>query len=344
MSETFQYTEKYYTDVIEQYGYDPFSFGRFDFNIGTVTESELNLRYLCHQNAHKYLQTPQKKRLVLTGFGMSGVPHLGSISQIIRLISFQDAGENCELILGDLDAYNGRGMPITEANELAHKFREFAKSLGLNKPNSTIRIQSESPQEILNFYLLGKYSTDDNLAKYEEDIHDLYVSSGIVSADLNFPRRMSLMLMVSDFISAGQKYDSVMGIIGIDEHKYVLYAKEIQSRLLKKESGLRPDFNLSCIYNRLNKGFGDYPKMSKSFPESGIKVTDSPEKITSLLRDEPTPENPYDSLIFQLMIQLHYLKHDRVEEMIATYGTSEWHEEVEKFTAFIIGITELWDN
>lgn len=344
MNNGFQYTEEYYIDVIKKYGYDPFTFGRFDFNIGSMTDDELNLRYLCHQNVNKYLETPTEKRLVLTGFGMSGVPHLGSISQIIRLINFQNEGENCELILGDLDAYNGRGVPLEKATALAHKFRIFATKLGLNKPTSTIRIQSESSNEILNFYLLGKYSTDDSLSKYEEDIHDLYVSKGIVSHDLNFPRRMSLMLMVSDFISAGQTYDSVVGIIGIDEHKYVLYAKEIQSRILKSESGLRSDFGLSCIYNRLNKGFGDYPKMSKSFPESGIKVTDSPQKITSLLSNEPTPENPYESLVFQLMIQLHYLKHDRVEEVVGYYNTPRWTEEVDSFITFIIDITSLWDN
>lgn len=344
MNNAFQYTEEYYTDVIKKYGYDPFAFGRFDFNIGLMTEDELNLRYLCHQNVNKYLETPTDKRLVLTGFGMSGVPHLGSISQIIRLISFQNEDENCELILGDLDAYNGRGISLKQATMLAHKFQAFAIKLGLNKQNSTIRIQSESPKEILNFYLLGKYSTDDNLSKYEEDIHDLYVSKGIVSKDLNFPRRMSLMLMVSDFISAGQEYDSVMGIIGIDEHKYVLYAKEMQSRIIEAESSLRSDFGLSCIYNRLNKGFGKYPKMSKSFPESGIKVTDTPEKITSLLSNELTPENPYDSLVFQLMIQLHYLKHDRVAEILNFYNTPRWTKEVKLFINFIVEITKLWDN
>src|SRR3989338_8588272 len=134
----FQYTEEYYADVIKEYGYDPFSFGRFDFSIGSITDAELNLRYLCQHNVDSYLKTNPKKRVVLTGFGMSGIPHLGSISQIIRLIHFQNAGENCELILGDLDAYNGRGIPFEDAKELAYKFREFAKKLGLNGPNSTI--------------------------------------------------------------------------------------------------------------------------------------------------------------------------------------------------------------
>ncbi len=340
----FEYSERYYEDVIKQYGYDPLGFNTFDFSINTITDKELNMRYLCHQNAYVYLKTSKKSRLVLTGFGMSGVPHLGSISQIIRLINFQNAGENCELILGDLDAYNGRGVRYNEANRLAHKFKAFAQKLGLNQPNATIRIQSESPDEIRNFYLLGKYSTDDSLSEYEEDIHSLYVDKGIVHKDLNFPRRMSLMLMVSDFISAGQKYDSVMGIIGIDEHKYVLYAKEIQSRMMDNASGLRSDFTLACIYNRLNKGFGEYPKMSKSFPDSGIKVTDSPEKITRLLRNEPTPENPYDSLVFQLMIQLHYLKHEDLDRMVGVYAINQWRTEVDAFIEFVIGITQLWDN
>lgn len=340
----FAYNEQYYADVIDQFGYDPLTFESFDFDIGTITDDELNMRYLCHQNAEAYLKTDRASRLVLTGFGMSGVPHLGSISQIIRLISFQNAGENCELILGDLDAYNGRGVSYVQANCLAHKFKDFAIKLGFNKPNAMIRIQSESPDEIKNFYLLGKYSTDDNLAKYEEDIHDLYVDQGIVHKDLNFPRRMSLMLMVSDFLSAGQKYDSVMGIIGIDEHKYVLYAKEIQSRMTDNASGLRSDFALSCIYNRLNKGFGAYPKMSKSFPDSGIKVTDSPEKITQLLRNESTPKNPYESLIFQLMIQLHYLSYSNLECMLSAYSSDEWPEEVEKFIEFIVNITQLWNE
>jgi hypothetical protein len=64
------FSEAYYRRVIREFGYDTFDLRRFDFDLGGMRQKELNLRYLCHHHADRYLAAAQDRRAVTTGFGM----------------------------------------------------------------------------------------------------------------------------------------------------------------------------------------------------------------------------------------------------------------------------------
>ncbi|MEK7219470.1 MAG: hypothetical protein AAB687_02220 [Patescibacteria group bacterium] len=64
--------------------------------------------------------------IATTGFGLSGTPHMGTLSQILRALRLQQAGIPVQVVLGDLDAYNGKNTPLDRAHELASvNFKTF---------------------------------------------------------------------------------------------------------------------------------------------------------------------------------------------------------------------------
>src|SRR6266540_3243862 len=84
-SEPMLFTEHYYREVIAEFGHTPFDLRRFDFTLAGLDAGTLNARYLCHQDAGCFVRTPTGRRVVSTGFGMSGVPHMATVSHILKM-------------------------------------------------------------------------------------------------------------------------------------------------------------------------------------------------------------------------------------------------------------------
>src|SRR4051794_25471465 len=124
------FSEDYYRKIIDEYGYNTFDLQRFAFDLAGIRAEELNMRYLCHHAADTFVLTPPQRRVVTTGFGMSGPPHMATASHIMKMVRLQQGGEKCQIVLGDLDAYNGRARPFAYTRELAERFATFAERLG----------------------------------------------------------------------------------------------------------------------------------------------------------------------------------------------------------------------
>src|SRR5690606_6078792 len=93
------FSESYYQRVLAEFGYTPFDLQRFDFTLAGMDADTLNTRYLCHHHAVQYLRTAPERRIVTTGFGMSGPPHLATVTHILKMIEFQRSGERCQIVL-----------------------------------------------------------------------------------------------------------------------------------------------------------------------------------------------------------------------------------------------------
>ena len=110
----------------------------------------------------------------------------------------------------------------------------------------------------------------------EEDLHGFYVEKGKVDDKMSFRRKLSLALMVAGWfhqqISNNEKH--LLITLGIDEHQYVKFGQKVLEKM--KSTGEFKDrlngASISAMYSTLIKGFNGYPKMSKSFPDSGIHL------------------------------------------------------------------------
>src|SRR5258706_4306472 len=126
-----RFDAQYYQTVIELYGYDALEFSPLDFGIGSLDAALVQRRWLCHHDGRAFLDVAMAGRpcIVTTGFGLSGTPHIGTLSQILGAILLQRASIAVQIVLGDLDAYNARGQDLAVVAEREAKYRQFILDL-----------------------------------------------------------------------------------------------------------------------------------------------------------------------------------------------------------------------
>jgi tryptophanyl-tRNA synthetase len=304
---------------MKEFGYDPIQFGKINFSLGTLKEEDLQMKWLCHHDGDTFAHglSNGEKSIVSTGFGMSGVPHAGTVSVILRSIALQRAGVPVNMVLGDLDAYNGKGRPLKGTLELAEKYKNFALNLGFdNKPPSILRSQYNACDVLRTSYITGHYMDDNMFNNAEEDLHDFYSQHGKVDNNMSYRRKLSLNLMTADFINlhTDLNFKNVLVMLGIDEHKYVQFARETINRMKTDENAEKIDMTIGGLYSSMNKGFCGYPKMSKSFPESSLSVDMSKDAIYSKIMNEPQGKIPENDVVYQLMASASYYSPKELRE------------------------------
>lgn len=344
------FDKAYYERVMSEFGYDPLKFGQINFSLGSLSEEDLQRRWLCHHDGDVFAKdhSSGKKAIVSTGFGLSGTPHAGTLSQILRSIALQKAGVPVHMVLGDLDAYNGKAKPLSYTLELAERYREFVLNLGFNPDSpSILRSQFDATDVLRTAYLIGHYIDDDMFLRAEEDLHELYSEQGKVDRDMSYRRKLSLNLMTADFIHLHTDlgFDSVLVMLGIDEHQYVQFGKETVRRMKSDPRLVDFEMLLAGMYSPLIRGFNDFPKMSKSFPESGITVDMSADKIMSrIMAGEGSSNRPENNVVYQMMAAASTLS---AEELKRNYGAclekrNEWDKVKVEYVDMLVDICEKW--
>jgi hypothetical protein len=338
------FSENYYRQVVADFGYTAFDLQRFDFTLAGLNAATLNARYLCHHHGELYQQAAPGRRIITTGFGMSGVPHLATVSHILKMIELQRGGERCQIVLGDLDAYNGKARPYAEVRELAERFREYSLRLGFDDFDDDagiLRSQEGHLPALETMYLLGRYVDQGDFDAAEEDNHRYYADRGLVDATMTFRRAVSLLLMAADFLTLGQDHDAVMVVLGVDEHRYVRFAQQVRERL-DEHVPLRSEFTLSAAYTRMVRGLGGHPKFAKSIAGSALDVTTPPDDVRRLLADEPPI--PEESAAYQLMCQLPRYSGSTLLDLHAYCREAgpTWQRQVAEFADYVIELTALW--
>lgn len=341
MTNAVLFSEPYYRDVVAEHGYTTLDLDRFGFALAGLDPATLNARYLCHHQGERFAATPVERRAVTTGFGMSGAPHMATVSHILKMVELQRGGETCQIVLGDLDAYNGKARTFSHVTELATQFREYAVRLGFDPRRGTLRTQVGHLPTLESMYLLARYVDQPDFDAAEEANHSYYASRGLVDDTMTFRRSMSLALMAADFVVLGQEHDAVLVLLGLDEHKYVRFAQEARRRI-DLDAPLRADFSLSAVYTRMVNGFGGHPKFSKSIAGSSIDVDTPGIQVRRLLQDEPLV--PEASVTYQLMCQLPRYDADRLAVLHGhcLEGGPRWRREVDELADYLTSLIDLW--
>lgn len=273
---------------------------------------------------------------------MSGTPHLGTAAQLMQTVRVQRGGERCQIVLGDLDAYNGRSRAFAKTQELAERFRTFAVRLGFDETKGIIRDQVSCDQALLTMYLLARYTETDDFDDAEEDNHAHDVAHGAVEPTMTLRRQLSLLLMAADFVTLGQCSDGVLVFLGIDEHRYVRFAQRLLARL-DSNSPLRSNFTMSAVYTRLGTGFNGFPKQSKSIPGSSITMMMSYDEVYRLVMNDST-SSPEMSPVYQMMYQTLFCSHDELERYywLCKHQEPEWDVTRARLVEYIVSIQEMW--
>lgn len=313
------FNKAYYDQTVQTYGYSDVEFKTVDFAIEQYDVPSMQRRFLCHHKGNSFAEAVRtgKKAIVTTGFGMSGNPHLGTISQIIKISELNRHGVATQVVLGDLDSYNARNQPLEEARRLTGQFGKYITKMGYRAGGgSFLRDQFSHPEISRTAYLISKHITDEDFEEAKEDIAPVYERAGVYNG-WSFGMKQALTLMVADFIHLHQQhgYSHVMVMLGLEEHKYVRMANKVAERM-----GL--DMEISGIYGRIIKGLSGYPKMSKSLKGSAIDVMTPIETARDLLKQEvQDSDDPRENGAFLIMEQVSFFKNNEIEEIEQIYRT-----------------------
>jgi tryptophanyl-tRNA synthetase len=343
------FDKKYYNSVMKEFGYNPLEFERINFSLGKLNKGDLQRRWLCHHAGGRFSRDiNRKKSIVTTGLGLTGIPHIGTLSQILRSIALQRAGIPVQLVLGDLDAYNHKAKPLKEALGLVEKYRKFILRLGFkNKFPSILRAQYDELQVLRTSYLIGHFIDHEMFNGTEEDLHNFYSRRGKIDKEMTYRRQLSLNLMTADFIDLyfTHGFKNVLVMLGVDEHQYVRFAEETIRRIKLSNQFKGFDLNLSALYSPLIKGFYNYPKMSKSFPKSGITVDMTKSEIRDkIMNGEGSYNKPENNVVYQMMAAASYYNSQELKERYnwCLNKTKEWEKAKEDYAKMLIEICSLW--
>lgn len=333
------FDEDYYQTVIKEHSYNPLAFRPINFGLGALDKDLVRWKWLCHFGGDIFARgfLAGEKCVVTTGFGLSGTPHLGTVSQMLGAIALQEAGVKVQIVLGDLDAYNARLQDLHVVTERAAKYREFICRLGFDAEKGILRNQIDYPQALLTSFLIARYLVDEDFAQTEEDISTLYIKAGIYPG-IEFPVKQAILLMVADFIELHKEYTHILVMLGIDEHRYVRLAREAARRMSLGCS-------IASLFSRMTRGLSGYPKMSKSLPGSAIVADMCADVIYRLiLQEEDSSESPLGSAVFQMMCgtgqytlaQLEYLYE------LCQHRGEDWAKAKANYAETVIELLSKW--
>lgn len=330
------FNENYYRKVISEFNYNPLDFAPMDFEFHSIPREVMRTKWLCHSGIDT-ITSNSDSLIVTTGVGLSGIPHMGTLSQILRAIFLQHNGIIVQMVLGDLDSYNARGKELGFVSELSKRYREFILELGFNTDSGIIRDQLSSPELNQRAYLYSKYLTDEDFYATEEDLSELYIKKNIYPG-ITFPVKQAILLMITDFISLSDKYNNIIIMLGLEEHKYVLLARNLAERM-----GVQSKFY--SMYSRIIRGLNGYPKMSKSIKESSVSVDMSAGEIRSKIvyenDDYDTPEN---SVIFQMMSSVSDYSVSEISDIYSACSKkgTRWKEYKLNYADRLVTICDKW--
>jgi tryptophanyl-tRNA synthetase len=333
-----KFDAEYYKTVIERFGYDALEFAPVDFAIGSLDAELAQRRWLCHHDGHVFVAASAGGHpcIVTTGFGLSGTPHMGTLSQMLSAILLQRAGVSVQIVLGDLDAYNARGQSLAAVTEREAKYRQFLLKLGFDPVLGILRNQRESLNVLEMAYLAARYISDSDFLATEEDLSDYYIQHGAYLG-ITFPVKLAILLMIADFVALHKQHLAVLVMLGIDEHRYVRLARSVAAAMTHR--------TVSGLYSRLQRGLRGHPKMSKSLSGSAISVNMSADDIRNAVMSEPDDcRAPMDSPIVQMMCGTGNYDACEIDRIIQhrAFGGVEWLRDKRDYIERLVAMCALW--
>lgn len=341
--------EAYYREIMKQKRCGPYPFEKFSFGLGLISQQELQRMWLCHVNGNSFREAFVKDKPVIstTGFGLTGIPHVGTISQILKAIHLQRSGIPVQIVLGDLDAYNGKAANLSFVLELVPQYKRFIRNLGFDDSSpSILRTQFEALPVLRTLYMAGNYLTDEMFEAAKEDIHDYYSKHNKIDSTMTYRIKLSLNLMVADFLDLHlhQGFQAIAVFLGIDEYRYCELAMDVLAKIQSQGNSF-DGFSLAGMFSFTMKGFYGYPKMGKSFPESGIDVGMSRDVVNErIINGEGRYDQPEDSVVYQMISSASFYSTNEVAQAYRACkaGGREWQQIKEDYTGHLCDILSKW--
>ncbi len=178
-----------------------------------------------------------RNRLFMASAGMSGPPHLGTLSQMHAARELADAGLDVQFLLADVEKHVGAGLSREYVTDLADRYRGLLREVGYT---GEIRTQAEDREVMHTAIVLSRYYEGDLLGdvdweptEWEQALERAYEADGIDRSEgepvTEFARRQTGVLCTADFLHPllNDGYDTFVVVLGAEEHALTLRNREV---------------------------------------------------------------------------------------------------------------------
>jgi tryptophanyl-tRNA synthetase len=187
---------------------------------------------------------------------------------------------------------------------------------------------------------------DEMFLHAEEDLHGFYSQQGKVDPVMSYRRKLSLNLMTADFLGLlADGFDAVMIVLGIDEHQYVNFGLKTLQRAQSEHVPWFHGKQYAAMYSGIIRGFHGYPKMSKSFPQSGITVDMSEDEIRRLIEHgEIVTPFPETNVVYQMISSVSLYGNDQIKEVHEECHkqSNRWRSIKNEYAKHLHELCQLW--
>ena len=341
-------TNKGIENTIETNGYIRFPNDLDVFGYGK--NGELNNKFLCYTpNICEILNKKKEDIAIVSGFGATNSPTVGTVSMILKLIEIQARTElYTYCIINDLGSINARNIDAEKVLELTDKFREFILKMGFDTLNGEIRTHNDV-DHARTFSLVSRAVKLDDFILNGEATDDTYKRLNLKGND--FSVLVDHVYTATDVLLPILK-DGKSGIIvpcGLEEYYHANIGGIALGRLMEDES-IKPlipdDVQVGAIYSKLVKGFYPYFKQSKSIPNSSVNLGDTKDEIYDkivLTIDED------EQVVLDMISLASNYDQEKIGRAIQLFNNKEkdyaaWKKAKEDYVDYFISLKEIWDS
>ena len=341
-------TQKGIEDTIVKNGYIRFPDNLNIFGYGE--NNELNDKYICYTpNIKKILQKDKKDIAIVSGFGATNTPTMGTLSMMLKLIEFQKkTGLYTYCIINDLGSLNARNIDLEYVLELTDSFKQFLNKIGFDNSNGEIRTHNDI-DHARTFSIVSSAVKLDDFVYNGEATDDTYKRLNLKGND--FSVLVDHVYTATDVLLPILK-DGKSGIIvpcGLEEFYHANIGGIALGRIMQDKtlSKLVPeDVEVGAVYSKLVSGFFPYFKQSKSIPNSSLNLGDTRKEIYGKIiscteRDEQVV---MDMIASSTPFKPSFIQEAReaFENRVKDYEA--WLKYKFIFAEYIIGVKDIWDS
>lgn len=334
--------------TIEDNGYIRFPNNLTIYSYGT--NGELNDKYLCYtSNINKILEFNKKDIAIVSGFGATNSPTIGTISMMLKLIELQRCtGLYTYVIINDLGSINTRKIDPLHVLKLTEHFKDFLVKLGFDTSNGEIRTHNDI-DHARTFSLISSMIKLSDFAKNTEATDDTYNRLNLRGND--FSAMVDHVYTATDVLLPILK-DKKKGIIipcGLEEFYHANIGGIAIGRMLESDyykSFIPEGIEIGALYSKLIDGFYPYFKQSKSIEGASIYVGDSKNIIKNKIMDCLEIN---ECVIMQMIEQGTNWSKEHINNAKHAYDNRNlnpktWKDIKQKFCDWFLSIKDIWDT
>jgi tryptophanyl-tRNA synthetase len=333
--------EKFVRSIMETEGYTPIK--NQSLAIGPIKDSDLiKSKFSCHWRLEEFNEVPFSDRHLITGFGPTNSPTGGTLSMILRALFFdKNTSIGSTIIISNLGAFNSRNISLSKIQKLTPRFIEFIRLLGYEGEIKT----HDDRDALITSTFTSKVLKISDFTKNQEATAKLYQKLGIQGED--FGTYIDMNFTVADilFPAISNRKERILVFVGIEEYYFPKLAQEAIRRFnqMFKYMFTPTNTKVSAIFGHLIRGLNNYPKMSKSIPESSISLGESKGALAQKILKCSSQDEEIILQMIQLVSDWDSKKLSEAQEAFKKKG-KEWQKIKEEYLEYFFKIKKHWEH